>query len=229
MKKLSIISSANERIWGWIYYAIQLVVLPLLLAYVNIALALDLTDAELNFIFFCINFLCLMFIFRRFLIENGRIALQAPAKILNTAIFGFVGYWVTTIVVSNFIMRVSVSFFNVNDFAIADMVSDNFALMIIGTVVLVPAAEEVVYRGLIFGSIYNKSRILAYLISTLAFALLHVFGYIGQYEPLHLLLCLLEYVPAGVCLGWAYAKSDSIWTPILIHTSINLIGILAMR
>ena len=109
------------------------------------------------------------------------------------------------------------------------MVADDYTLMIIGTVLLVPITEELLYRGLIFASLYNRSRVLAYIVSTLAFAALHVYTYIGTYPPEQLLLCLLQYLPAGICLGWAYAKTDSIWTPVLIHMTVNTIAVSAMR
>ena len=126
-------------------------------------------------------------------------------------------------------MLISPDFFNVNDSAISTMVDQNTDLMAIGTILLAPVAEELFYRGLIFRGFYNKKPILGYLVSTLAFASLHVVGYIGLYSPLHLLLCLLQYIPAGICLGWAYAKTDCIFAPILMHIAINQIGILSMR
>ena len=44
-----------------------------------------------------------------------------------------------------------------------------------------------------------------------------------------LLLCFCQYIPAGICLGWAYAKSGTIWCPVLIHMTVNQIGMLFMR
>ena len=111
----------------------------------------------------------------------------------------------------------------------AGMVQENFALLTIGTVVLVPITEELLFRGLIFRGIYNRSHFWAYAISAVAFSLPHVVGYIGFYDPLLLLLCFVQYLPAGLCLGWAYARADSIFAPTLMHMIINLIGMLAMR
>ena len=229
MKKLSVSTTPAQRLWGWIYLALQLIVIPALLTLGNVYLQLELSDAELNFIFFCLNFICVTIIFHPFLIANGIRAIRAPQNIIYAALGAFAAYWILTYLVSGVIAAVYPDFFNVNDAAVATMVSDEYRLMLIGTVFLVPVTEELLYRGLIFAGLYNRSNILAYAVSTVAFALLHVFGYIGLYDPLHLLLCLLEYVPAGLCLGWAYAKADSIWAPILVHILVNLIGMLAMR
>ena len=109
------------------------------------------------------------------------------------------------------------------------MVQENSTLMTIGIVLLVPIAEEFLYRGLFFSQFYNRKPIAAYLISTVVFAAIHVVGYLGSYPAMRLALCFLQYLPAGIAMGWAYARADSIWASILMHTTINLIGTLAMR
>lgn len=229
MRKLSVKTTFHERLWGWIYLALQVFVLPILLAIANMMLNLRLSAAELNFVFFALNFTVVTLIFHRFILENGKIALQAPISLLLNAFIGFIVYMILSNAVSGIITAVSPEHYNVNDSYISTMVADAYVLMIIGTVFLVPITEELLYRGLIFAGIYNRSRILAYIVSTVAFAALHVYSYIGTYSTQQLLLCLLEYVPAGICLGWAYAKTDSIWTPILIHMSVNAIAVSAMR
>ena len=49
------------------------------------------------------------------------------------------------------------------------------------------------------------------------FALMHM-----QYDPAVMLLIL----PMGVVLGYARARSGSIWVPILLHTLNNLVTVL---
>ena len=85
------------------------------------------------------------------------------------------------------------------------------------------------FRGLLFRGIYGKSRVAAYLISALCFCLIHVANYIGSYELPLLAMCFVQYLPAGLILAWSYEKSNTILTPIAIHTVINAIGIYAMR
>ena len=109
------------------------------------------------------------------------------------------------------------------------MLGTNRLLMLIGTVILVPPVEECLFRGLIFGLFHRRSRLAAYAVSSLLFCAIHVIGYIGYYEPLHLLLCFVQYLPAGLALGWAYEFSGSIYAPTLIHMAVNAIGILSMR
>ena len=63
----------------------------------------------------------------------------------------------------------------------------------------------------------------------LAFACIHIVGYIGTYSPLELVMAVLQYLPAGLSLAWAYTKADSIFAPILIHACINLIAVGGLR
>lgn len=221
--------TGTEKILGWIYYPIQLLVLPFAISLALIQSGAPFSESMANFLYFTINFLCVVAIFHRFLWKNSKIALQSVFRCLRSAGVGLVAYWLLNYVVQIIIILADPEFFNVNDAHINEMVQENFSLLAFGTVLLVPIAEETLYRGLIFGQLYNRNRLGAYLISTLAFAAVHVVGYIGLYEPMHLLLCVLQYLPAGLCLGWAYASADSIWAPMLMHIAINQIGILAMR
>ena len=97
------------------------------------------------------------------------------------------------------------------------------------TVLLVPITEELLYRGIFFGGLYNRSRIGAFILSTAVFSLVHVAAYAGTVPPLTMFLCFLQYIPAGIALAWAWTRSGSILSPILMHMVINAIGIFAMR
>lgn len=229
MKKLSVTMTATEKLLGWIYYPLQLLVLPFAITMINLLCGNPLSESWINILYFCLNFLCVALIFHRFLADNGKIAVSSPFRCLRSAAVGLIAYFLLSYVVQIIIFTADSDFFNVNDAYIDGMVQENYSIMAIGTVLLVPIAEETLYRGLIFGQLYNRNRLAAYLISTLVFAAVHVVSYIGLYSPMHLMLCLLQYLPAGLCLGWAYASADSIWAPILIHIAINQIGILSMR
>ena len=38
-------------------------------------------------------------------------------------------------------------------------------------------------------------------------------------------MAFLQYLPAGLCLAWAYTKADTIFAPILIHAAVNAVSI----
>lgn len=223
----------TEKILGWIYLVVQLVIVQIILLFINTILPQPMSEAELNFVYFAVNFLCITLIFHNFLIESGKLSLKNPVYCLLSAIYAFIGYLainaVINIGINAIVKNFYPDFYNVNDASISAITKDNYFLMFIGTVILVPLTEEMLYRGLVFGLIYNKNHVLAYIVSTIAFSALHIVGYIGYFEPLHLLICFLQYIPASLCLAWAYARADSIWAPVLLHMSINLIATAGMR
>ena len=229
MKKLTVTITRTETVLGWGYLIFQLLFLPVLLVIGNQLLPHPFSDAEINFIFFCINFICVTLIFNRFLIASAKIALAKPFLCLQSAFLGFAAYWVLAYIVGFAITALYPDYTNLNDSSITEMTQGSFTLMGVGTVLLVPVTEEVLYRGLVFSKLYGRNRFLAYALSALFFSAIHVMGYITMYEPPELVISLIQYLPAGVCLAWAYARSDSIWAPILIHITVNQIGILSMR
>lgn len=228
MRKLNVTMRKYEVILGLIYIAAQMLLIPLILVTVNYLLPRPFSEAELNFASFAINFICVTAIFHRYLIECARIAFANIGRVFAFVGLGFAIYYAGNLSVNVLISQIDPNFFNVNDNSISAMLDQNGVLIMIGTVVLVPIVEETLYRGIIFGQLYKRSPIAGYIVSVAVFAALHVVGYIGAYPPIHLLLCFLQYLPASIALAWAYAQTGTIWTPTIMHTTVNLIGMLAM-
>lgn len=231
MKKTSLSHSlsSSETVNGLVYLAFQFLFLPSLLRWCNGQLSQSLSTAELNFVFYLINFLAVILIFHEFLGSNLRHALQHPAYFCQAAILGLAAYYACFYALDWVMEQLVPRFSNYNDEAIADMSQGSYFLMLVGTVILVPPVEECFYRGLIFRSLYGKSRWAAYLISMVVFAAIHILGYIGLYSPLELVFAVLQYLPAGLCLAWAYQKAGTIFTPIVIHACINFLSIHRLR
>ena len=219
----------TEVNFGWIYYLIQLLLLPSILVIGNQFFGQPLTMAALNFLMFAINFLVVTMLFHRFLLQSAALSLDAPVRCLRFAFLGLLIDYLGNLIVSQLIFAIDPDFANVNDTNISAMTQEQYTLMAIGTVLLVPPVEEVFYRGLIFRGLHAKSRIAAYAVSALVFSAVHILGYIGTSDWSTLGLCFLQYLPASIALAWAYERADSIWAPILMHMTVNQIGILAMR
>lgn len=219
----------NEVLLGWIYLLFECFLLPSLLAMANAAIQYPLGTAWINFIYFFVNFLAVIMIFRQFL---GKSVVSLGKNLLRTfkgAFLGFCVYYVSNLALTELMNFLFPWFSNINDENVTSLLRLDFYPMFIGTVLLVPFAEEVLFRGLVFQSIYTKNRFLGYLISTAVFSAVHVLGYIRTADPLTLGLCFVQYIPASLCLAWAYTEADNIFAPILIHTVINAMGIMAVR
>ena len=217
--------SGQESITGACYLAFQMLLLPSVLYWINGQISPSLSDPELNFLYYLVNFIAVLVIFHDFLARSLSQLLHHPIDALQAAVLGFVAYYVCFYAVDALVSILVPGYTNYNDESIAALSRGNYFLTFIGTVILVPLAEECFFRGLIFRNLYKKSHWAAYCISIAAFACIHILGYIGQYSAKELIIAIAQYIPAGLWLAWSYIKGDSIFVPVIIHSAVNFITI----
>ena len=114
---------------------------------------------------------------------------------------------------------------NLNDMTIAAQVASAPRMTALIVVLLAPFVEEVLFRGLVFGCLKEKSRIFAYLLSCALFALLHVWTAAVSNWDLGYLILMLQYLVPGLVFAWAYEHSGTLWTSILIHALVNALSL----
>ncbi len=219
----------NETVFGFIYYLLQLLIIPGIVMTVIMMLPRYISITIVNFLFFSMNFVVVLLIFRKFLVENFKVLMTYPWHTLRCAAIGLLIYIAGSTLFTLVVTALVPDFTNVNDAAILEMVQKHYALMSIGTVFLVPVAEECFYRGLFFRNLYDNRPILAYLVSIVVFSLAHVLNYVGMESFGTLALCFVQYLPAGFALAWCYRHSGSIYAPVLVHMTVNQMGMLLMR
>lgn len=212
-----------EIILGAIYAALEFLVLPVALSFAN--LYWDLPLWLLNVIMFCLNFLFMVAILHRFIGNALVAAVKNPFRTLRFAGSGLVLYFLVNIFVSSNIMTLFPDYMNLNNESVADMTLEGGIYVTASAVFLVPVAEELMFRGLIFRGIYEKNPKLAWIVSVFLFSAVHVIGYVGEYQPVMLLVALVQYLPAGIFLNYAYYRSDNIIAPMLMHMAINQIAV----
>lgn len=84
-------------------------------------------------------------------------------------------------------------------------------ILIIVVSVIGPILEEIIFRKIIFGTLYQKYNFwIAAIISSVIFALVHM-------EPEHVLL----YSAVGLTFAYLYIKTKRILVPIIAHVSMN--------
>lgn len=99
-----------------------------------------------------------------------------------------------------------------------NLVSSNSNLLdlvyiIVYTVILVPIAEELIFRGVILNRLNNKVNVLyAIIISSVLFSLVHGFG---RLTPTFFF---------GLCMCVIYLKTNNITIPIIIHMLNNAVA-----
>ena len=227
--KLSIATTRQENLLGFIYLAFSQLLLPGLIAVVAYYLGFAISLATLNVIYFFVNFISVAAIFHRFLGKSLKKAWKSIPKCLLYVVIGFGVYYWVSILLGMAIIWIDPNFANVNDQAVSGIVQSQPGMVVFATIFLVPVTEEVFYRGLIFQGLQRKCRALAYVVSAVVFSAIHIVSYMGSANWATLALCFVQYLPAGIALAWSYEKADTIVAPILIHIIINQIGMSAMR
>ncbi len=90
--------------------------------------------------------------------------------------------------------------------------------------IMAPIIEEVLFRGVLFGSLLRKNKTLAYVLSIALFGLSHVWqGALATMDMRILIFAIMD-IPMGFALAWSYEKSGSIWVPIFLHMLVGLLG-----
>ena len=228
--KLSISTTRRETLLGWFYFFIYLFILPTVIDLARSLLGLTLSRSALNIVYDIINFVCIIGIFHTFLWASVKAAWVTWKKCLRSTLQGFGIYYAGTLLVEVIIAPwVGPWFSNVNDETVIALSQEHTGLFIFCSVLLVPIVEETLFRGLAFQGLYRKNPLFALLFSVLLFAAIHLLSYIGRVDWKTLLICFVQYLPAGLALAGAYVMSDTIVTPILMHITVNLIGFIASR
>ncbi|OZU87361.1 CPBP family intramembrane metalloprotease [Virgibacillus indicus] len=81
---------------------------------------------------------------------------------------------------------------------------------------IAPILEEIIFRKIIFGSLYKKMNFFfAALLSSFIFGIIHG-------EPLHILI----YASMGFVFAFLYVKTKRIIVPIIVHMALNSLVVL---
>src|SRR5690625_4414117 len=102
-----------------------------------------------------------------------------------------------------------------NIYAIVNLARMN-SLFIIIPAIVGPILEELVFRKVIFGSLYKKVNFFwAALLSSIIFAVMHI-------DFSHLLI----YTAMGFVFSFLYVKTKRIIVPIIVHMSLNSFAVI---
>ena len=95
----------------------------------------------------------------------------------------------------------------------------NFATLFLYIGILIPIAEELFFRGVVFGWLRSRFDFWpANLATALAFGLIHL-------QSIEVSIALTA---GGLALGWLYEKSGSLLPAILAHQAFNTAGLLLL-
>lgn len=219
-----------ETIGGWLFFAVYLLVMPLLLGklyqIIGVLLDVHISPAAANAVYYYVLAAVTAVLFHRFLGTTTSRFFGEINRCCTTAGMALVLFYGANELFyrlcSRFVMPVS----NLNDVTIAAQIQDAPRTTALIVIFLAPFVEEVLFRGLVFGWLAEKSVPVAYVVSSALFA----FGYLwqvvaGGVETASLIV-LLQYLIPGLVFAWAYGRSGSVWTAVAVHAAVNALAYL---
>ena len=225
--------SGPEKVAGWIYVPIHIFALPILLPSAALMLnsvGISLTDIQINFIYYLLGFLFSALIMGHYLKNTFNDFADSVLRTLLNVVVCLVVYYCIAYVV-NFVLAFFLpDLINPNTGAVIENTMENSKSMFAVSVLLAPITEEVIFRGVVFGTVRRKNRIAAFVISALIFSVYHLwqFAVIG-YSIGTLVLYAIQYIPASIMLAKCMEDSGNLWGPIFMHMTVNYLALLVTK
>lgn len=167
-------------------------------------------------------------IFHSLLARTTRRLTEAPAEAGKTVLIGVIGMYGLNELVYRLTRGLAPERANLNDGAVTYQLDSAPHMTLLIVLLLAPFVEEVLFRGLVFGGIRERTRLGAYAASCALFALLHVWQFAVVNRDLTYFLVMLQYLVPGVVLAWAYEHTGTLWASIGVHAAVNAVSLLSM-
>ena len=223
--RFSDLMTRPQRILGFIWLPIHIVILPLLLGTVLVLLlhkAPD--DATANIIYYLISFAFVLIAFWRFLKEGfARFIDRFSYCCMIIVLAYFINLALSGILTA--LQSVIGELSAPNNDAIDVLADQSYKQVFALAVLMAPIVEEVLFRGVIFGSIARKNRVVAYAVSIILFSLYHVWQFAVLEMDVSVLLSAMLYIPLSTALTFCYDRTETIWTPIFFHIFVNTLAL----
>ena len=227
-KKAAPYMTSGEKIAGTILFAVYLVVLPFvtdpLFRLIGKLLDTTVSATVQSIIYYYGLFAVTLIVFHKFIGRTSRNFADNLGVACRNMLLGLIAlyglnelvYRLSAVVISN---RT-----NLNDTTISAQIQDAPRVTLLIIIFLAPFIEEVLFRGLVFGNLKSKSRVVAYLVSCLLFALMHVWQFAVVQQDMTYFLLMVQYLVPGAVLAWAYESSGTLWASIGLHAAANALS-----
>ncbi len=155
-------------------------------------------------------------VFILFIVRNKKflpIFKEKKATTGNAILWGFIGFF---LVMGGQMLAAAIeSLFGItpgsDNTAVLSEIAKVSPIIIISIVVFAPFLEEIVFRRILFGGVYQKTNFwIAAIVSALIFAAMH-----NEFEH------LLMYMAPGLIFSYLYYRTKRLLTPIIAHLLMN--------
>jgi len=216
--------SSTELLPGAIFVPVHIIVLDFLVPLIMKTVAPQLNHYWSNFAYFTITCVFILIVMHSYLFKSVSDLIDCRANALTAVVTGYFGYYILRWLISLIFWIVGWG----DSPSFAGLLSQarlNSGVMPIVSIFLAPIAEEVLFRGVVFGGLRRKGRLLAYIAAFLVFAFYCVWSRFFSGFGWDLLIDFIYYIPASLALCWCYEKGGSIWAPICLHILINILSV----
>ncbi len=217
------LNKKNRRLILITYFLMMLIIFPLIFELIKNIYHFSADNMMVvNFIYTTLIMFLIIYWAKDILIEDFKKLKKFNFKTIGT-IFGI--YLVMFLIngVINMIMM-KIGAVSDNQEVLNLLLNESKLFFVFSAVIFAPIVEEIVFRLAIFRSTYDKHPILAMVISSFLFGLMHVIGS----KSLINYLFILTYINMGFWMAYTYRKNDNLFASIFIHFLNNGIATLIM-
>ncbi len=212
--------SRTGLIAGLVYFPVHVFLLPMFLPQLLMNLGME-DEAMMNLVYYGIGIALVLALYMGYLRNQFDALLDRLGHCVLSFFMALGLDYVLSYAVNTLIFAIVGGIDNPNEMAITEIALQNSGVIRAVAIFLAPIVEEILFRGVIFGALREKNRLLAYAVTMLMFALYHVWQFAWVYGDVSLLIYILQYLPVGFVLCWLYERSGTIWLPIGFHMMIN--------
>lgn len=204
---------------GMVFFLLYFFLFPYLNAFVQRLIFGDAETliAEANVVYYGILFALCLVLFWNFLKEDFQGLMDWLPENTAGILLGLVGAGVM-----NALLRLL-------PFPVADPIPQQYAAefgaapipTLVLLLLLIPLVEETLFRGLLFGQFRGYSRSLAYVLTSVFYALAAVWRYALERGDARYLLLSAAYLPLSIACTWCYDNGGSVWATAFLHAGLN--------
>ena len=225
--------SRGELAGGTVFFILYLLVLPRaadpLFRLAELLLDVNISSGLQTTIYYYLIFAVTAVIFHGLLARTSRKLADNLGLALKTLAAGLIAMYGLNELMYRLTRALVGNQTNLNDLSVSARIHAAPHTTLLIVIFLAPFVEEVLFRGLIFGGLRERSRLTAYLVSCLLFAFLHVWQYSLGSGDIRYFWLMLQYFAPGAVLAWAFEHSGTLWTSIALHAAVNALSVLALR
>lgn len=208
-----------ERGRGWVFFALYVFLFPPLMGLIQRAMGGELPVAEANVIYYLLCVTLVLLVLWNFLKKSFFLLLDWLPENLFAFVTGLAGAGALHFLVM--LLPYPVDNPSLLSYQAEFALSPKATAVIL--LVLMPVVEEVLFRGVLFGTVGRYSRPLAYVLSTGLYAVYCVWQFVYSFGAVDFryLLLAAQYLPMGLALSWCYDRGGSVWSAAVLHAVIN--------